>query len=229
MTARGCALSYGHDGRAEHVFGFGQHDDAAPCLLIVPPLFAEMSRMRRTIVLAMQHLCDHGIASRLIDLPGSHESLADPRSQSLSTLRAAVAEAARQLQATHILSLRGGCLIDDATAQPVFRLAPAKGTNLLRTMLRTRIASARETGETLTLDGLMEAGRANGLELGGYALGPDMLAQLDQAEPSPLPGAVERSIGAQGLPGSALWLRAEPGEDIILAQAMADAIRDWIG
>lgn len=228
MTARGFALTYGHDGLAEHVFGFGQPDPAGRCLLIVPPLFAEMSRMRRTLAMAMRHLHGHDIASRLIDLPGSHESMADPRAQSLTSWRKAVAGAAQQLQATHILSIRGGCLIDDAAALPLFRLAPVKGGSLLRTMLRARIASARESSETLTIDGQMETGRTAGLELGGYALGPAMLAELDKAEPGAASEITERGIGAHGLAGSALWLRAEPGEDAVLAQAIADAIRGWM-
>ena len=84
-------LSYHFDGRAEQLLTIGSGD---PAILFVPPLFDEMNRMRRTLVLAMHALAERDIASTLMDLPGANESLAPLEEQSLTRWREAVAAAA---------------------------------------------------------------------------------------------------------------------------------------
>ena len=132
-------------------YQFAGHDENALCLgmgasrriLIIPPLFDEMNRCRRMLVQAMRGLADRGVGALLIDLPGCNESPAALADQSLSTWREAVTAAAAQLEATHIAALRGGALVDDGAPHlPHWRLAPAKGSSLLKTMIRTRIGSA---------------------------------------------------------------------------------------
>ena len=44
-------------------------------ILIVPPLFEEANRTRRTLVLTMRALAAQGFAAILPDLPGQNESL----------------------------------------------------------------------------------------------------------------------------------------------------------
>ena len=220
-------LSYHFDGRAEQLLTIGSGD---PAILFVPPLFDEMNRMRRTLVLAMHALAERDIASTLMDLPGANESLAPLEEQSLTRWREAVAAAAGQIQPRCTASVRGGCLIDDgASAELRWRLSPAKGSSLLKTLLRTRIAGEREDGRTVTASELMEQASSAPIELAGNWLGPAMVAELDAARPAEVPAReVKPGQGEGAITGSALWLRAEPGEDAAMAQAIADDLAELL-
>ena len=135
------------------------------------------------LVQAMRGLAERNVGSLLIDLPGCNESLAALEQQCLTTWREAVSAAASQLGATYIASLRGGALIDDgATDMPRWRLAPAKGSSLLKTMIRTRIAGDKEAGKATTEAWLMEAVKNAPIELAGNLLGPAMVSELANAE-----------------------------------------------
>ena len=203
-----------------------------PRVLIVPPLFEEANRMRRTVVLAMRALADLGIASLLPDLPGQNESLIATEATDLNLWRSALADiAAAESGPVMMASIRGGALIDDAAAASGWwRLAPVSGATLLRTMLRARIASDRERGITSNADALMSAAQRSPLLLAGNLLSPNMIAQLqaaEPAEPEPL-CTVMLGDGPQNVAGTALWLRAEPGEDPAMASAMAESIFGWM-
>lgn len=217
------------------VYDFAGHAEQALCLgaraprriLIVPPLFDEMNRCRRMLVQAMRALAERGVGCIWVDLPGCHESLALLESQSLSTWRAAVAAAASQLGATHIAALRGGALIDDGTGPlPHWRLAPAKGASLLKTMIRTRIAGDRESGRVTSEGDLMAAAGSGPVELAGNRLGQAMLAELAQAEPAAVERLTVRALG-QDITGSPLWLRAEPQDDPAMSAAIAADLDQW--
>lgn len=212
----------GHD---EHVLCFGA--EASRRILIIPPLFDEMNRCRRMLVQAMRGLAERGAGGILIDLPGCNESLAALGNQSLSTWREAVGAAAAQLCATHIASLRGGALVDDgATNLPHWRLAPAKGSSLFKTMIRTRIAGDKEAGKAASETGLMEAAKTGPIELAGNMLGPAMVAELASAEPAEVAQLTLRALG-QDIAGSTLWLRAEPQDDPAMSAAIAADLDQW--
>lgn len=213
-------LGYDFDGRGEQLLTIGEGN---PQVLIVPPLFDEMNRMRRTLVLAMHALATRGIASALMDLPGANESLALLEDQSLESWRGAVSAAAAAIDPVCIAAVRGGCLIDDGAEAPHrWRLSPAKGSSLLKTLLRTRIAGDRENGRNVTAAELMALAETGPIELAGNRLGPDMTEQLEGALPADLPGReVKPGTGEGCISGSALWLRAEPGEDVAMAEAIA--------
>lgn len=179
------------------------------------------------LVQAMRGLAERGVDGLLIDLPGCNESPAALENQSLSIWRDAVGAAAAQLGATHIASLRGGTLVDDgAPDMPHWRLAPAKGPGLLKTMVRTRIAGDKEIGKTTSEAGLMEAARTAPIALGGNLLGPALVAELATAEPSEIPRLTVRALG-QDIMGSPLWLRAEPQDDPAMSAAIADDLDQW--
>ena len=220
-------LFYHFDGRDEQLLTIGSDD---PVILFVPPLFDEMNRMRRTLVLAMHALAERGHSSTLMDLPGANESLAPLEEQSLTRWREAVAAAARETSPRCIASVRGGCLIDDgAEAKLRWRLSPAKGSSLLKTLLRTRIAGEREDGRTVTAADLMKQARTAPIELAGNRLGSAMVAELEAAHPADLPAReVKPGQGDGMIAGSALWLRAEPGEDVAMAQAIADDLAEQL-
>ena len=203
-----------------------------PRVLIVPPLFDEANRMRRTLVLMMRALNDRGVATLLPDLPGQNESLVPTGEVDLVRWRAALADlVTAEPGPVMIASVRGGALIDGcADAAGWWRLASVTGASLLRTMLRARVASDREAGVTSSIDGLIaEAGHAP-LLLAGNLLSPAMVAQLQDAAPAatdPL-CTVALGSGPADVAGTPLWLRAEPGEDAVMAAAMAASIIGWM-
>ena len=209
------------DGFAEQLLTTGE---GTPRVLIVPPLFDEMNRMRRTLVLAMHALAVRGIPSTLMDLPGANESLAQPDKQSLESWRAAGGRGrGGGRPGLHRLCPRR--LPDRRRRRCSLPLAgsrPPRGRALLKTLLRTRIAGEREDGRNVSAADLMEQAMIGPIELAGNRLGPAMVAQLGAALPAPLlarevkPGAGENAVA-----GSALWLRAEPGEDAAMADAIA--------
>src|SRR3546814_11084271 len=58
----------------EHIFRIDPVGTSSATILIVPPLFEEANRTRRTLVLAMRALAAEGFAALLPDLPGQNES-----------------------------------------------------------------------------------------------------------------------------------------------------------
>lgn len=187
-------------------------------VLVCPAWFDEANKLRRFTVEVMRRLDRAGIDSLLPDLPGCNESLAPLADQTLEGWRAAMAEAARVLGATHVLAIRAGALVAPADL-PGWHHAPQSGSQLLRTMLRARTIAAREAGITETSEALLEQGLKVGLELGGWSIGPAMLRELSQAEAAPGPG--QAVIAQTELGGPGLWLRAEPGEDAAQADRLA--------
>lgn len=228
MSANPRHLNYSFGGHDEACLAFGP-DNAARRILIIPPLFDEMNRVRAMLVTAMRDLAGRGIATMLPDIPGCNESLANISSQTPGSWQAAMTAAAGQLTATHVASIRGGALIDAAIALPHWRLAPAKGTSLLKTMLRTRIAADKEAGKTSSADSLMASAQTGPIELSGYMLGGEMLAGLDAALPDTSMGVHEMSLGEEPgqLWGKPIWLRAEPQEDPDMSAALAAELDRW--
>ena len=203
-----------------------------PRVLIVPPLFEEANRLRRTLLLMMRALADWGIASLLPDLPGQNESAVPTVAADLNQWRDALAAVVTAEPGPILIaSLRGGALIDDgADAAGWWRLAPVPGANLLRTMLRARVASDREAGIDSCIDGLIGTAGHSPLLLAGNLLSPAMVEQLQEAVPvetDPL-CTVALGSGASDVAGTPLWLRAEPGEDAAMAAAMAESIYGWM-
>ncbi len=203
----------------------------AATVLFVPPLFDEANRLRRTLVLTMRALAGLGLASALPDLPGQNDSLIATDAVDLDGWRHALAAFAAALDGSIIVaSWRGGALIDDAApAAGYWRMAPTTGANLLKTMMRARIASEKEAGRTVTANDLRTAARDGPVELGGNMLSAAMLSQLEAGTPAPVTPLRQIALGAGPgtLNGTALWLRAEPGEDAAMARAMATDIHDW--
>lgn len=224
MTPAPVYLSYETGGHKEYCLSFGEAG-AARTILIVPPLFDEMNRARRMLVEAMRALAGCGVCSLLPDLPGCNESMADLSAQTLKTWQGAVEAAAAQLGATHIASIRGGCLIDHGLTLPHWRLAPVKGGSLLKTMLRTRIAAEKEGGNTVTIEQLMAAAQSDPLELSGNMLGVIMLESMNRTEPVAVAGL--REVALADVAGTPLWLRAEPQDCPEMSAALAANLDRW--
>lgn len=198
-------------------------------VLIVPPLFEEANRTRRTLVLAMHALKARGFAAVMPDLPGQNESLVALEDLDRSLWQAALAEVAAAIEGPLLIaSVRGGALIDHrAAAAGWWRLAPVAGASLLRTLLRARVSADREAGITSSLENLQNMAKAEPLLLAGNRLSPAMIAQLGNAEAQSVEPLRNVSLGADGIAGTPLWLRAEPGEDPAMAEAIATDIAAW--
>ncbi len=204
----------------------------APAILMVPPLFDEANRMRRTLVQTMRSLSALGIASLLPDLPGQNDSLQPTEAATLMQWRDALAAiAAAERGAVLVASWRGGALIDDAVGGAIgwWRMAPVAGTSIVKAMIRTRIAGEREAGRMVTADSVRAEAGDGPVELAGNFLNARMLDELEGASPAEVAPlrTVAVGLGAGKLTGSALWLRAEPGEDTAMAEAMAADIHKW--
>ncbi len=217
--------SYEYAGQVEQALCFGMGHDRR--ILILPPLFDEMNRLRRMLVQAMRALDRLGTGSILADLPGCNESARALHDQDLISWRSAVTAMATIFDATHVAAIRGGTLIDDGVAHlPHWRLAPVKGQSILKTMIRTRIAGAKEEGLALTEAVILDQAKVGPVALAGNLLSSAMIAQLTDAVPAPLDDCLERKLGAD-LEGSTLWLRAEPQDDPVMSESIASDLDQW--
>lgn len=195
-------------------------------LLVIPALFDEANKTRRLIVETLRRLDGSGIDSFLPDLPGWNESLAPLQEQTLAGWRDAAQAAATYFRATHVLTVRAGAILAPPTL-PGWRYAPTSGAGTLRALLRGRVISAREAGRNETSESLLQTGRVNGLELAGYQLGPQMIADLEGAHLQDSGRLSDISQGIVG--GGGPWLRAEPDFDAAQADALAAALAMSLG
>ena len=214
---------------SEHILRIDPAGVPRATILIVPPLFEEANRTRRTLVLAMRALAAGGFAAWLPDLPGQNESLVPLVEVDLVRWQDALADVAATIDGPLIVaSVRGGALIDHrAEAAAWWRLAPVGGASLLRTLMRARVSADREAGRTSSLESLQEQAQTTPLLLAGNLLAPAMVAGLGTSETQAVTPLRSIGIGSDGIAGTPLWLRAEPGEDSAMAAAIAADIAAW--
>ena len=210
----------GGDTRTEAALAFDGGRDAR--LLVIPPLFDEANKLRRTLVEVMRRLDASGIDCVLPDFPGCNESLALLAEQSLEGWRAAATAAAEHFKATGVLAVRGGSLLRPA-GLPGWDYAPQDGPKTLRGMVRARIIATKEAGAPETREQIEAEGRANGIALAGWQIGPAMFAELETAELPPQEAGVSL-IEQETIGGRPPWLRAEPDYDPAQADALAAII-----
>ena len=197
--------------------------DAAPTVLVLPPLFEEANRMRRALVEVMRALDKRGIGSVLPDLPGTGDSMVATVDARFEHWAAAVA-ALPAMTAT--VAVRGGALLDGfARTAGRWRLAPESGARVIRDMIRATALSSDVTAAVLEARARDEPTR-----LAGNILHPSLVAALQTAVPGEdgTIRTVTLGEGPDSLPGAPLWRRAEPGDDAELVVAMADDIATWV-
>lgn len=187
-------------------------------LLIVPALFDEGNRMRRFTVELMRRFDRAGIDSFLPDLPGTNESLASLSTQAPADWTGAVSTAATHFGATHVLGLRGGCVLVPHDL-PGWLYAPVNGAAVLRQLIRARVLSARESGRQESQDQLLKSGCESGIELCGYPVSAVFCREFPSCVPPVAPHMT--TIAQDRIGGGGLWLRAEPDEDAAQADALA--------
>lgn len=203
-------------------------------ILLVPPLFDEMNRLRHLLVKVMHQLDDFGIGSSLIDLPATNESLFPPAQASLSLWSAAVAQCAAQFGLSKIASFRGGCLaVASLQSASHWHLAPIDGDQLLRRMLRSRVAADKEAGINTSIAALSKSAEHDVINLAGNLISPALFTELSAATLVQLPDQhIVRLIDDNKpcdshIAGSPLWLRSEPGDDPILSAAISGDLAGW--
>lgn len=206
-----------------------------PVVVVALPLFEEANRTRAFAVTVLRALADHGIAGALPDLPGQGESLLPTHKTTITKMREAFEGSVNHLaRPAFALGIRSGALLDTfALVQGRWHLSPMSGADLLRELVRTRQASARESGETFDPSTLGTDLAAPPVELAGNLVSHQLLSELSGV--SPMTG-VARTVRIQTeakpadakLLGSPLWRRAEPDNDPAFAQAVADDIAQWI-
>ncbi|MGK6319677.1 hypothetical protein [Sphingomonas sp. DT-204] len=221
---------YDWAGGREAMLRFGPA--GGPVVMFAQPLFEEANRTRALIVTIARALARRGVASALPDLPGTGESLVPTVEATLEGWQSAYAAAATAIERPALsAAIRGGALIDGtAPVTARWRLAPVEGAVLVREMLRTRItAAANEEGKRVDPGPLDRQGPA--LELAGNLIARPLLASLEAAAPAP--GRIVRlesdpKPADLKLSGAPLWRRAEPGNDPVFAEELADDITHWV-
>ena len=214
--------TYDWSGGREAMLRFGP--DSGPIVIAALPLFEEANRTRQFLVTILRALAANGIASVLPDLPGTGESLLATQDAQLFQQRRAFSDLAQRLGTnTYGISIRSGALIDThASLCGRWHLSPQSGRDLVRDLERTRATATRD-------------GPATDGEYAGNMLSASLLADLREAMPYDGQGATRivrldtdpRAADAS-YAGSPLWRRAEPGNDIELAQMLAGDISQWI-
>lgn len=227
MNGAGYFTNYDSGLGREQILCFGDANPAGARLLILPPLFDEMSRMRRTLVMAMRFLAARGIASALPDLPGQNESLVPLYRCRLGTWEKAVRAAALSVQATHSAGVRSACITDTVVSHlPRWRYLPISGDRIVTQLIRAQLASDKAAGRHSNSNGYYEQDENVTVSLSGYRLSGGLLTDLKTTVVQPLTEAKDMHVDSSL--GPALWLRAEPGESVDLASAMAAQWADWM-
>lgn len=225
---------YDWAGGREAMLRFGP--GSGPVVIAAMPLFEEANRTRAFMAAILRALGERGVAGALPDLPGTGDSLRTTDACGFGDWRDAFAAAAATLRAghpsVHVIAIRGGALVDGAAkVASRWHFAPVAGANLLRDMLRTRLAAAKEEGAAVD-ESIGPPGPP--VELGGNRLSRALLSDLMAATP-----AVAMSLRVVRLETDAapadrkvaaapLWRRAEPGNDHDLADLLAADIAAWI-
>lgn len=191
-------------------------------LLVIPPLFEEANKLRRTLVEVLRRLDASGIDGFLPDLPGFNESLALLAQQTIGSWRESTAAAAKHFRASHVLTVRGGALMRP-DGLPGWDYAPQDGPKILRSMVRARIIASREAGAEETREQIEQRARSEGITLAGWQIGAEMFCALEQAT-VPDRGENVSLLEQEAIGGRPLWLRAEPDYDEAQADALAATI-----
>ncbi len=212
---------YDWAGGREALWRFGP-DDGPVVALALPP-FEEANRTRTFAVGLLRALAVRGVGSMLPDLPGQGESLRPTETVTLDDWRAAFAAAcATAGRPVVVASIRGGALIDvDAVAAGRWQLSPQPGARLVRELRRVALAAgeADQAGTMLTMS--------------GNRIAQALLGDLERAEPSPVHPVRVVRLGTDPAPAdlridaAPLWRRAEPDDDRILADTLADDLAAW--
>lgn len=223
---------YDWAGGREAMLRFGPAD--GPIVIALLPLFEEANRTRATVVAMLRQLATAGIGGALPDLPGTGESLTPVEAVTLVGWRAAFAAALASLgKPAHILSVRGGALIE-AETNPLSRwqLTPVEGGDLVRDLFRSRAIA--DPGAPKDFDPLAPNPNGPPVQLAGNLVSRRLLCDLIAAEPSQggttrvVRLGKDRRIADLALEDTPPWRKAEPDRDPALVQTLSRDFIEWI-
>lgn len=120
-----------------------------------------------------------------------------------------------------VLAIRSGALLASADRRGLV-YEPQNGASLLRRLVRARVIASREAGREESSEVIVAAARQNGAILGGWEIGAGLFTELEAAICRDSPGY--ETITQNSIGGQAVWLRAEPDEDLAQADALARLI-----
>lgn len=226
---------YSFSGNGEQYLHFGRKHPRQ--ILLIPPFFEEMNRTRWLLLAAMRTLDEARIGTILPDLPGQNESLVPDSGISIAMWGAALERLAAQsgVIIDMVAAFRSGAILDDAVdCARRWRMAPEDGPNLLRQLIRTRLAADREAGLSTSKALLLAQARHECIELAGVEMPPALIQELENAT-LPVHDDV-RTVRLEGsaapadayLSGKPLWRQSEPEEDHWLAQQIAADMAGWM-
>jgi hypothetical protein len=212
---------YDWAGGSEAMLRFGPQ--TGPIVVLALPLFEEANRTRTFAVTMLRALAEQGVASVLPDFPGQGESGRPTIQFRLSDARQAYDDLVEYLSAPRRVlgvSIRSGALIGGQ-----WQFSPVTGSDLFRDLGRIRHLATGDRFDSA------EIGDAP-IEFAGNLLSPNLLAELDEAAPRERARIVRLENDPRKadlkLPGTPLWRRSEPGNDVVLAQMLASDIAEWI-
>jgi hypothetical protein len=206
---------YSFSGNSEQYLHFGRKHPRQ--ILIIPPFFEEMNRTRWLLLAAMRTLDEARIGTILPDLPGQNESLVPDSGISIAMWGAALERLAAQsgVIIDMVAAFRSGALLDDAVdCARRWRMSPEDGPDLLRQLVRTRLAADREAGLSTSRAALIQ-------ELENARLPVHDEVRTVRLEGSAAPADAY-------LNGKPLWRQSEPEEDHWLAQQIAADMASWV-
>jgi hypothetical protein len=225
-------LAYDWRGGRERIATTGTD---GPAILFLAPFFEEANRTRHFLIETMRGLALRGFCCFLPDMPGTLESLTPLDSLGWDDWTGAARAAAEVAGATHVVSLRGGALLDGALdVRTRWRLAPADGTALLRDLVRIRLAADREDGSASSAADVEAKALAEPFDVAGYRIAPGFVAALKGATLADADAvrtarlATDAQAADVKLAGQPLWRRSEPEHDPQLCESVIADISDWI-
>lgn len=193
--------------------------DIGPIVVVALPLFEEANRTRTFAVTLLRALTTRGIGGALPDLPATGESLVPTLAISATDLREAFEAAVEHVWAgrrAFTLAVRSGALLDTLPlVVGRWHLAPMTGAELVREL--DRIAVGDDPAE---IAGNLVPRRFLA-ELASLAPLDDLAVRTVRLDSDPRPAA--RKVAA-----TPLWRRSEPGNDLFLAETLADDIASFI-
>ncbi|WP_235512517.1 hypothetical protein [Sphingomonas sp. Leaf17] len=229
---------YDWAGGREAMLRFGPA--TGPVMVATLPLMEEANRTRTFVVGLLRALALRGIASVLPDVPGQGESLVPTGTLTVLRMAEALEAVTGRLNGegrrTYALGIRSGTLLDYcALHEGRWHLSPIDGSDVLRDLHRTWLASGDRPAGSRDLDTMMY-GDDDPVEIAGNLLSSDFLSSLSAATPFDQPGIPRRVVRLSSDPRTAdrhveaapLWRRAEPGDDPALAALLADDIAAWL-
>jgi hypothetical protein len=212
---------YDWAGGSEAMLRFGP--DTGSIVVLALPLFEETNRTRTFAVTMLRALAEQRVASVLPDFPGQGESERPTIEFCLKDARQSYDDLVEHLSAQRRVlgvSIRSGALIGGQ-----WQFSPATGSDLLRDLARARQLA---TGDRFDR---AEVGD-DPIEFAGNLLSPDLLAELGEAVPLEETRIVRLESDPREadlkVPGTPIWRRSEPGNDISLAQMLVTDIVEWM-